>query len=66
MENYYYILLLAAVSCSIGLKMVTYGEPSRAPLDELYVNGMNGVENLAFDKKGFLYATGLDGMIYKF
>ena len=45
--------------------MVTYGEPGRAPSDELYVNGMNGVENLAFDKKGFLYATGLDGMIYK-
>ncbi len=54
------------ISCGTGLQNIKYqGAADRTPAPGLFVDGMNGVENLAFDGKGFMYATGLDGKIYK-
>lgn len=59
------VLAVLTVSCGTGMKSIKPAGNGEAPRNELYVSGMNGVENLAFDGNGFLYATGLDGMVYK-
>lgn len=51
--------LLTLTACSSGLTLLDAGDARP------YVNGMHGVENLAFDGQGALFVTGLDGMIYR-
>jgi hypothetical protein len=56
------MMLFFLAACSSGLKLVKAGvDLNRGP----YVDGMHGVENLAFDGESVLFVTGLDGMLYR-
>lgn len=56
-------LFALSASCRTGVKFAPppVGEQWETP----YVSGMKGVENLAFDGKGLLFVTGLDGTLYR-
>ncbi len=57
------IILFYLTACSSGLKIMRTDQDK--PWTRPYVSGMHGVENLAFDGAGNMFATGLDGMIYR-
>ena len=59
------LILLNLTACSSGLNIIKLGEDSASPWREAFVDCMNGAENLAFDGKGSMYVSGLDGFIYK-
>jgi sugar lactone lactonase YvrE len=57
-----YALAVMITSCStIKTVQVGQGEPWEKP----YVDGMTGAENLAFDGKGNMFVTTLDGYVYR-
>jgi len=65
MKKIIILITILLLSCSSGLPMKIFTPKGNVQWKSPYVSGMNGVENIAFDSKGFMYVTGLKGMIYK-
>ena len=59
------LLFLVLLNSCTGSMSINDFEQRDSSLVGHAVSGMNGAENLTFDKDNFLYITTLDGMLYK-